>query len=140
MNRMDEMKIQQKYAEFQMLDKQIKEMYQQLQQFESQGEEIGTIINGLSSFKDIKPGSKVLVPISSGIFAKATIDNSEELMMNVGSGVVVNKNLEDAKKLLAEQIAKVEKIKEKMTKEINNLVEKAVPMQEELRKYAEKHS
>jgi len=137
---MDEMKIQQKYAEFQMLDKQIKEMYQQLQQFESQGEEIGTIINGLSSFKDIKPGSKVLVPISSGIFAKATIDNSEELMMNVGSGVVVNKNLEDAKKLLAEQIAKVEKIKEKMTKEINNLVEKAVPMQEELRKYAEKHS
>jgi len=135
-----EMEIQQKYMEFQMLDKQIKEMYQQLQQFETQGEEIGTIITGLSSFKDIKPGTKVLVPISSGIFAKATIDSSDELLMNVGSGIVVNKGLEDAKKLLAEQIEKVENIKQKMTKEINSLVEKAVPMQEELSKYAEKQA
>ncbi len=129
--------LERKYMEFQSLDKEIKEKYEQMQKFETQVQEINSVIEGLESIKEVKKGEGILVPISSGIFLKAKLEANQELLMNVGAGVVVSKNVEDAKRLLKEQIEKADKVKEKMSDQISKMVSKAIPLQEELKKLVE---
>lgn len=129
--------IQEKYLQLQMLDKQIKEMHRQLQLFKKQGQEITGTVNSLDEFKKTKRETPILVPISSGIFAKAKLEKSSELLMNVGSDVVVSKNVDDAKELLSKQVEKIKKLQEQLSAEINSLVVKAVPLQEEVNTFIE---
>ena len=118
--------------QLQVMDSQIKEMHQQLQVFQTQTEEIKNIITGLDDFKEVKQGTSILVPLSSGIFARAALEENKSLLMNVGAGVVVNKNIDDVKKLLSQQIDKLMKLQEGMTMELNKLASKALPLQEEI--------
>ena len=130
-------KVQEKYLEFQMLDKHIKEMHQQLQAFEQQREEIKGLIMGMEEVKNVKPGTSLLVPISSGVFLKAKTEETQRFYLNVGAGVVVDKNVDDSRKLMQKQLDKVKDISEQMTNEMAKLISKASPLQEELKKYVE---
>ena len=131
---MKQEELQQKYIQLQLLDKQIRELQQQIQLFDSQAAEIQSIIASIGEFKDVSKGTEILVPISSGIFARAKLEENKDLLMNVGSNVVVNKNFDDAKKLLSDQLDKVKKLQDEWTDELTKLANKALPLQEEINK------
>ncbi|MGL6298600.1 MAG: prefoldin subunit alpha, partial [Methanobacteriaceae archaeon] len=57
-----------------------------------------------------------LVPVGAGSFINAEIKNTEEVIMSIGSGVAVSKNITDAKETVAEQ-------KEELTESLNNLLD-----------------
>ncbi|MFH2027912.1 MAG: prefoldin subunit alpha [Nanoarchaeota archaeon] len=134
---MSDDELQEKYMQLQMMNKQIQELQQQMEMFGQQGQEIRNIVNGLEDFKDVKEGTSILIPLSSGIFARAKLENNKKLLMNVGNGVIVDKSIDEAKKLLLEQIEKVNRLEEHMTKEINNIANSAIPIQEELHRLIE---
>ncbi|MFH0978368.1 MAG: prefoldin subunit alpha [Candidatus Woesearchaeota archaeon] len=102
--------LQQKYMEFQMLDQQMKQTQKQLQALEDQVVEIIYTQQGLEELKKVKEGTEILVPVSSGIFAKAKIQKPGELIVNVGAGTAVSKTVDSTQEMLSKQLIEVQRM------------------------------
>ncbi|HLC96328.1 MAG TPA: prefoldin subunit alpha [Candidatus Nanoarchaeia archaeon] len=134
---MNNEEAQEKYVELQMLDAQIKELQSQAEAFESKTREVAQSLMALDELKEASLGSQLLAPISPGIFVKAELKDNSEFLMNVGSGIVVNKDLAGVKRLLTEQLVKVDRLKEQVADQVNKLAAKAIPLQQELNTFIE---
>ena len=105
---MDEAALQEKYMEYQVMEQQMNLLQNQLEKFKEQKENTVGIISSLEELKSCNKGDEFLAPIAGGIFIKAKIEDAQELIVNVGSGVVTTKNVDDAKRLLNEQITEID--------------------------------
>ncbi|MBI5065553.1 prefoldin subunit alpha [Candidatus Woesearchaeota archaeon] len=121
-NKTEEERTQQAYMELQMLDGQIRQLQQQIQILRQQGEEVGAVKNNLTETSKAKKGNTILVPLANGIFAKAKIEDVENLLVNVGAGTVVTKNLEDTKSMLDDQLREGRRVEAKLIREQEQLV------------------
>lgn len=128
--------IQQKYMELQVLGQQINQMQKQIQLLENQSIELTLVEQGLEDIKNVKIGTKILVPISSGIFVKAELKDNEELLVNVGANVTVKKDIPSTKQLIKRQLDEIKKVQEETIVELQKLVIKANSIEEEINKIA----
>ena len=69
------------------------------------------------------------MPLSSGIFAKASIKSSSELLVNVGANVVVKKDIASAKKLIQRQMEEVKKVQHQMVEELEKMTHHAAQLE-----------
>ena len=129
-----EKKAQEMYMEFQMLDQHIKQLQKQLEVITHQLMELSVTGNSLDEFDKIKSGKEIFVPMSSGIFAKASISNTSELLVNVGANVVVKKDVASTKKLIHNQIEEIKKIHAQLIGELEKLTNRAAHLEMELQK------
>ena len=129
---MEQQEIQQKYMKYQVLDQNIKQLQQQLETADQQIIAIMATIQSLDEYKTVKDGTEILVPLNNGIFTKATLKKEDSVLINVGSSVIVEKSIEDTKKLIEKQKEEIISIKEKMSINMNKLLEKASALEKEL--------
>lgn len=122
----------QKYIELKMLDQQIQEMQQSLQQLETQRDEILSVQQALDELKLQEKGSDILVPVANGIFMKAKLDEADNLVLNVGAGVAVEKNVEQTQAILSRQRNEITSLEQEYSENLNKMVEKAITLQQEL--------
>ena len=127
-----EQKVQELYMEFQMLDQHIKQIQKQLEAVTQQMIELTVTTNSLDEFNAIKPGKEIFVPLSSGIFAKASITSNSELLVNVGANVVVQKNVDSTKKLIQRQMEEVKKVQHQMVDELEKMTHRAAQLEMQL--------
>jgi len=123
--------LKEKYVELSTLDKQIKQMQEQHEKFSMQIAELSGMIGSLDELKAVKQGSKALVPVFQGIFVNATIENTDEFIVNVGDNVAVKKNLEETKTLLTSQISELEKFSVQLSQNIEQMIDQAQNLQKE---------
>lgn len=138
MSKEKEAELQKAYLELQMLDQHMKQMQQQLQMITQQGAEMAATIQSLDEFTTLKKEKEMWIPLSSGIFAKATLKETEEVLVNVGANVAVTKDIPSTKKLINEQIVESEKIQHKIIAQIENLSKKADDLQSKMRTLSSK--
>ncbi len=124
--------MQKKYIEMQMLDAQMKQIHKQLEGMEENAAELTQTRNNINSLKDIRLGTEMLVPISSGIFVKGMIKDNSELLVNVGANTVINKSIEETKSLLDSQMEEMMKYRDQMLQVLHKLENKAVELEKEL--------
>ncbi|MBU0614768.1 MAG: prefoldin subunit alpha [Nanoarchaeota archaeon] len=124
--------IKEKYMEYKMLAQQIQELQKQVENMTEQQAEVKGMIQGLDDLKKTKQGTEILFPISSGIFTKATIKDPNELLVNVGSNVVVSKDVESAKKLLEDNIEEIKNTQAHLLAQVEIFAEKAVKLEKEI--------
>ena len=127
-----EQKVQELYMEFQMLDQHIKQIQKQLEAVTQQMIELTVTTNSLDEFNAIKPGKEIFVPLSSGIFAKASIKSNSELLVNVGANVVVKKDIASTKKLIQGQMEEVKKVQHQMVDELEKMTHRAAQLEMQL--------
>ena len=120
-----EKNIQEMYMEFQMLDQRIKQLQSQLEMLANQLMELNATGNSLDEFSKITDEKEVFVPLSSGIFAKATMKKSDELLVNVGASVVVAKDIPSTKKLIQNQIEEIKKLQQRMVADLEKMADRA---------------
>ncbi|MEK6830316.1 MAG: prefoldin subunit alpha [Nanoarchaeota archaeon] len=99
-------------------EQQIRQIQQQLEIIERNMMEINSLSIGLEEFRGAE-GREVLAQIGKNIFAKTKL-TSEELIVDIGGGNFVKRNIEDTQKLIGEQTKKLERIRE----ELNSALEK----------------
>ncbi len=128
----EEQQMQKLYMEYQMLDQQIKQMEKQLQVVETQVIDLQGIVINLDEFKSSKKEAEILFQIAPGLFSKAKLKDSNELIVNVGSGVAITKNIEQAKELLNKQLREFQQFRVQLSKDIRSLVMKAAEIEQEL--------
>lgn len=89
----------------QFLQKQIEELEQHLQLIDREIEDLNGYDASLSFFQKSKEKS-IIASIGKGIHVKANIE-SKDLLVEVGSGVVVKKTPEEARDIISLQIKKL---------------------------------
>jgi prefoldin alpha subunit len=120
-----EKKAQELYMEFKVLEQHIKQMQAQLEALTHQLFELHSTSSSLDEFKKISAGREIFVPLSSGIFAKASINDTSELLVNVGANTVVKKDADSAKKLIQKQMEEIKKIQKHMISELEKMTNHA---------------
>ena len=127
-----EKNVQELYMEFQMLEQQIKQLQKQLEALTGQLIELSVTSNSLDDFNKIKSEKEVFVPLSSGIFAKASIKDTSGLLVNVGANVVVRKDVSSTKKLIQTQIDELKKIQNQMLNDLEKMTNRAAQLEMQL--------
>jgi prefoldin alpha subunit len=128
--------IQNKYLELQMIGQQIKQVQQQIQALDNRLMELNIVEQSLDDLGEVKTGTEILVPISSGIFAKAELKDNKDLMVNVGANTVVKKTIPKTKDMLTEQTTEINKYKEQMLMQVNQMIEHAKALEKEIEEKA----
>jgi prefoldin alpha subunit len=107
---------QKKYLELQIIIQQINQIQEQISNLNNQVVELNELKKGINLIKDVKNNTESFVPVGFNIFAKAKLENANELLVNVGSNIFVMKNIEETIFLINSQIEQIEII----IKEIDN--------------------
>ena len=127
-----EKKVQEMYMEFKMLDQYIKQLQSQLEMITHQLIELNATNNSLNEFDKLSPGKEMFVPLSSGIFAKASIKDTSELLVNVGANVAVKKDVASTKKLIQKQMEEIKKIQKQMINDLEKMTNHAAQLERQL--------
>jgi prefoldin alpha subunit len=130
----DNEKLQQFKIQHQMLTQQIQEFEKQNEMFQKQMIDLTMTVQSLDEFKEMKKGDEILVPINHGMYAKAEVKETGSLLVNVGSDVVVNKSVDDTKKLMQEQVVELAKIQERMNENMNKIIDQTRDVEKEIHK------
>lgn len=124
--------VQEKYIQFQIIAEQMKQVQQQLQLFDEQLIELSAVIQSLDDFKKLKKETGILVPVNNGIFAEGKIENIDELMVNVGSNVVVKKDVESTKAMLQQRSEELNRQREQIVIGLQALAQRARELEKEI--------
>src|SRR3989338_2355300 len=131
-----EKKAQEIYMQFQMLDQHIKQLQRQLEAVTNQLVELSVTGSSLDEFKNLSPGKEIFVPLSSGIFAKASIKDTSELLVNVGANVAFKKDVASTKSLIQSQMEEIKKIQKQMIDELEKMTSHAAHLEMQLQNMA----
>ncbi len=101
----------------QMYEQQIQQLQQQLEAIEQAIVEMNSLVLGLDELTGSKE-KEILAPIGRGIFVKTKLI-SEDLTVDVGGKNFVKKSIPETKKLISDQVIKLEEVK----KELNDNLE-----------------
>ncbi|MEK6984286.1 MAG: prefoldin subunit alpha [Nanoarchaeota archaeon] len=127
-----EQKAQEVYMEFQLLEQHIKKLQKQLELVTHQLMELNTTCHSLDEFTNIHSGKEILVPLSSGIFLKASVKDASELLVNVGANVAIKKDIPSTKKLVQKQMEEMAKIQKQMMEEMEKMTNHAAQLEGQL--------
>jgi prefoldin alpha subunit len=129
--------LQKKYIEYQVAEQQMKQVQQQLEKLEAQMIELSAVEQSIDDMSKTKTGEEVLVPVSGGVFFKATVKESKKFLVNVGGGVVVEKGADETKGLLHEQAKEMENFKDRLTAEMAKQLVQQQELEKELKSLIE---
>lgn len=86
---------------------QVNILVEQLQLIDSNIEQLHNTFDSLKAIKESKD-SELLLPISNGIFLKSNAKDIKNLLVNVGTNIVVEKSIEDVEELINNKISELE--------------------------------
>ena len=99
--------LQKKLIEFQILDANFKLLQERAGVLNSKLEELQKTRAAIEELKNTKP-NKTLVPLGSGNFVYGSIENCEDIIVGVGSGVAIKNKREKALEILDSRIKELE--------------------------------
>ena len=111
-----------KILEFQILNQEVQKLQEQFQNINGNIEELQILKNSLDELKNTKD-KEILIPLGQGIFTKGTLKNTDELITNIGSNILIEKNLKDTKDTVKKNILDLSTMLERTEEEINKKVE-----------------
>lgn len=117
----DEAKLQEKAMKMQMVEQQMMQVQKQLQQLEGQQLDLGITKESLEDLKKTEKGTDMLSMISPGIFVKTELKGTEDVIINVGANVAVKKKLDDAKKMVENQVEEIKNLQMQLMEDMQKL-------------------
>ena len=96
MKKMDEREIQENVIKMRYIEQHVEQMKQNTQQLSSIMLETATTIVTLKEMEKLKTEKESKIPLGSGVFTSVKISKQEEILMEVGEGIVVEKNIKEA--------------------------------------------
>jgi len=124
--------LKEKYAEFRLAAAQIKQAQEQLQAVEEKKQELEEAAGSVSKLKETQEGTKMLVPVTSGVFARATLDKNNEMLVNVGSNICIKKTADEAEEMLKARLLELTGYEESVIEELHRLTDHAERLEKEL--------
>ena len=95
--------MQEKFMQFQMLQKHIEQISQHIEKLNMQNADIENSKEAIIEFEKSEKNSEVLAPIANGVFVKTKAEDTKKLLVNVGADTVVEKTIAEVVKLLEDR-------------------------------------
>jgi prefoldin alpha subunit len=125
--------FQKKVVQFQILESNLKALQEKADELNQRIEEIQSTKTAIEELKQIKPSS-ALIPLGSGNFVSGKIENAEEVIIGIGSGIAIKKKREDAIIVLDNTMKELERSLDDVRNHIMNIALQLEKLQEELEK------
>lgn len=113
----DQQKLEEIMNELNLYKNQSEVLQQQVDSLQASIAEIETLELTMDEVEG-ENSLKTLVPVGAGSFMNAEINNTSEIIMSVGAGVAISKNIEEAKETISSQ---KKELKENLDKMLTNL-------------------
>ncbi|MCC7553691.1 MAG: prefoldin subunit alpha [Methanobacteriaceae archaeon] len=130
----DQQKLEELANEINMYKQQSDLIQQQIDMIRSSITEVKVLENTLDDLKE-KDSVEAFVPLGAGSFMKGEIKNTNEVIMSIGSGVAVAKDVEGAKETISTQKKDLEENLDKMLanlQQVSDILAKLSPQAEQL--------
>lgn len=114
-----------------MLDAQAQYIVEQLERIDASAMEIDYLKHSLDELKSTPKDSEILAPVSSGIFVKTKLQQSDVLLVNVGNDVVVEKTVDQTKALLDERTHEMVHTREALLAKLQEIEDQATKLGEQ---------
>ncbi|MFC1774897.1 prefoldin subunit alpha [Nanoarchaeota archaeon] len=124
--------VKQSLVQLQMLHGNIKQVKENMDLLEKQVSELSAVVESLKEFNSLKEGNEILVQLAGGIFTTAKLVDPQNLKVNVGSGVVVEKSVDDTKGIIESQVADLQKVQLDLHAQLHGLVQEFEKLQGEV--------
>ena len=128
--------LQKFYFQLQVLEQQGQQLQQQLQAIGQQVEELEHVKEGLEQLQNVKPGTEIFVPFAGGVFVKAELKDSQQLLLNVGAGTAILKSVPETITTIMSQIDDMAGLRQQMTEQLERVYAKAQDISQQMEKSA----
>jgi prefoldin alpha subunit len=78
----------------------------------------------LEGLEEEKKNAQLFVPIGGGSYVKARLETAKKVVVGIGADVAVERSLKEAKEELEARIAELEKTREALVQQFNQVVER----------------
>ncbi|MEM2739256.1 MAG: prefoldin subunit alpha [Candidatus Bathyarchaeia archaeon] len=129
-----EREIEQLIAEISILEQTAENIRQRLTIAEATYNEHRQTYDTLNSLRNEKPNIEALVTVGSGSYIKCVIVDVENILLNMGSNVYVEKKVDDAMKVIEERANNILKLRDSLQQQLVNV---ATRLEEARRRLAE---
>lgn len=134
----EEQIFQEKYLEYNQYKAQMQGLSEEFSTLAITNQALSTARGAVENFEKLKDGAEILVPLGAQVFAKANLSNVNEVLVNIGAGAVVKKDIPKALKSLESQQKEVEALSNHIASQLKELGERVEALEPELDAYAEK--
>ncbi|WP_406661255.1 prefoldin subunit alpha [Methanolobus sp. ZRKC3] len=97
------------------LQKRAESVQQQMSMVQTSAQDCAKALATVEELTGIEEGAEIMVPVGSGSFVYANVSRIDNIVVNIGAGVSVERPLNDAKEILENRKAKLEKAFENMS-------------------------
>lgn len=128
----EEEEIQQRYVQLQLISQQINQIREQLEYVSARIMEMDELNHNLEQMKSWEGRKEILAPIGMNTFVRAELKDSNEVIMDVGSKVMLSKSIESAKETNKLQIDELREFSLQITNELSRLSHEHSAIESEL--------
>ncbi len=133
----DEQKMQEKLAALQYLQSEAEVLQRRIVELELLENEYRKTLETLEFFESIDSDVEALMNLGGGVFAYVDVRNSKKMLVDIGSGVVVEREVKEAIEFVKNRIKKIEENSKNLTAMLQQVLAQAAKIQEELSKERE---
>ncbi|MEK6852709.1 MAG: prefoldin subunit alpha [Nanoarchaeota archaeon] len=109
--------LQRSILELSIISEEVKRLEQQLLLIESQGATFSQLYSDLEEVLKNKD-AEILTNFGSGVFVRAKLTDNKKVLVNIGSRVVVEKSIEEARDIIEKQMNSMEELKNEIRTEL----------------------
>ncbi len=128
----DRKEVEGKLAILQQLQAEAEAVQRKIVELEILNTEFRKTIDTLEYFKDVDGEVETLMNLGGGVFAYATVKNPKRFLVDVGSSVVIEKDVGDAIEFLKKKVERTEEEINKLTSVVQQIASQAAKIQNEL--------
>ncbi len=118
--------LQELAIQYELLRQEINNIDAQIRELQLKHKDLEMTREGIDNLKG-KEGSEILVPVGSGLYVKSKLLDSGKCLVNIGAGIVMEKPIEEAVKLIDKQMEMIMntivKLNEGADKFVNQMLE-----------------
>jgi len=129
-----EKEVQEKIAILQHLQNEAEGLQRRLVELELLENECRKTLETLEFFESIDGEVEALMNLGGGIFAYVDVKNSKKMLVDIGSGVVVEREVKEAIEFVKKKISRIEESSKNITAMLQQVLAQASKIQEELTK------
>lgn len=116
-NKIEE-KVREEYIKYKIIEEQLGTIISQREVIRQNIEDINKTIETIDKISEIKEIKEVWFLLGNDVFVKGNLLNTNKFFVNVGSGIILEKNIEETKNLLNKRIDVMKESLKKIEKNI----------------------
>ncbi len=133
-----EREVQEKLAVLQQLQAEAEALQRRIVELELLAGEYSRTLETLEFFNSIDDGVEALMNLGGGVFAYVDIKNCKKMLVDIGSGVVIEREVGEAIEFIKRKKSDVEENVQKLTAMLQQVAQQAAKVQDELAKLMKK--